>query len=173
MTKQALTLSKEEFAHLLKLVYLGNWMVNAHRAGDEVVGEYDKVESFVFSQAQNFGLGDCCSEGMYPSREFEEDEELIQYQEEYDQAAFIRGMVTLLATRAVSTQLSEDEFIALSDEQRFEIFNSVEEQVATVLSKDGFSSIHFDAEITIPRFQESKAAVIDGSLQELLGQESR
>lgn len=40
--KQLIEFTKERFEALLKLVYLGNWMANAHR--DEPIAEYERLE---------------------------------------------------------------------------------------------------------------------------------
>jgi len=50
-------LTKEQLAALVKLVYLGNRMANDWRT-DDVIEEYDEVESLVLEAAQKHGLGD-------------------------------------------------------------------------------------------------------------------
>lgn len=50
-------LTKEQLAILIKLVYLGNRMANDWRT-DDVIEEYDEVESLVLAAAQKHDLGD-------------------------------------------------------------------------------------------------------------------
>jgi hypothetical protein len=52
-----ISLTKEQLASLVKLVYLGNRMANDWRTED-VIEEYDEVESLVLEAAQKHGLGD-------------------------------------------------------------------------------------------------------------------
>ncbi|MCX6568118.1 MAG: hypothetical protein NT147_03590 [Candidatus Aminicenantes bacterium] len=50
-------LTKEQLATLIKLVYLGNRMANDWRT-DDVIEEYDEIESLVLAAAQKHDLGD-------------------------------------------------------------------------------------------------------------------
>jgi len=50
-------LTKEQLAVLVKLVYLGNRMANDWRT-DDVIEEYDEVESLVLAAAQKHDLGE-------------------------------------------------------------------------------------------------------------------
>jgi hypothetical protein len=52
-----LQLTKEQLTSLVKLVYLGNRMANDWRT-DDVIEEYDEVESLVLGAAQKAGLGE-------------------------------------------------------------------------------------------------------------------
>lgn len=69
-------LNKEQLAALVKLVYLGNRMANDWRT-DEIIEEYDEIESLVLDAAQKHGLGDYVdideeSQKAVPSGELEE-----------------------------------------------------------------------------------------------------
>ena len=48
--------TKEQLAALVKLVYLGNRMANDWRT-DDVIEEYDEIESLILDAAQKQGLG--------------------------------------------------------------------------------------------------------------------
>ena len=50
-----LHLTNRQFRLLLDLVYAGNWVINSIR-GDDRIGEYDEVESTVFSNCRSCGL---------------------------------------------------------------------------------------------------------------------
>jgi hypothetical protein len=43
-----LKLTKEQYEDLLKMVYLGNWIINAPRI-DDVVQKYESFEGYIFS----------------------------------------------------------------------------------------------------------------------------
>lgn len=49
-------LTSRQFRLLLDLVYAGNWVINSIR-GDDRISEYDDVESAVFAQCRECGLG--------------------------------------------------------------------------------------------------------------------
>jgi len=50
-------MTKEQLAGLVKLVYLGNRMANDWRT-DDVIEEYDEIESLVLATAQKHDLGE-------------------------------------------------------------------------------------------------------------------
>ena len=72
-----ITLTKEQFEILMRMVYLGNWVVN----GDRTEGryeDYDNMENLLFSQADKFGLAglvvyDETTSAWNASRRFEDD----------------------------------------------------------------------------------------------------
>lgn len=57
----AIVLTKEQFLSLAKVVYLGNWMANAHGVDSTDIPrkkEYDEIQDYIFNQAKKFGFGD-------------------------------------------------------------------------------------------------------------------
>lgn len=69
-------LTKEQLESLVKLVYLGNVMANSWRT-DDVIEEYDDVESLVLAAAEKNGLEDYIDKeeegkNLLPSAELEE-----------------------------------------------------------------------------------------------------
>ena len=52
-------LTREQYTLLAELVYLGNWMVNAHRDPDDLIEKYDDMGQLFFSFSKrlvNYGL---------------------------------------------------------------------------------------------------------------------
>ena len=88
--------TKEQYENLIKLVYLGNWMVNAIRGGAENevrVKKYDDMEKYVFSFAKDFGLDNFVEydeehKEYFATRELEEETDIAQYIQDYDENAF-------------------------------------------------------------------------------------
>lgn len=69
-----LKLTQKQFRRLLDLVYIGNWVLNSTR-GDDRIGDYDKVESLVFSHCLEHGMASLTElyDGeIIPSRAFAE-----------------------------------------------------------------------------------------------------
>jgi hypothetical protein len=48
-------LTKAQYAQLMRLVYLGNWVVNGFHSED-IDEESDALEDYVYSKARDFGL---------------------------------------------------------------------------------------------------------------------
>lgn len=69
-----LNLSKKQYRRLLDLVYIGNWVLNSTREEDRI-GDYDEVETLLFSQAAAAGMAPLAEvyEGeVVPSKAFAE-----------------------------------------------------------------------------------------------------
>lgn len=97
-------LTKEQYKNLVKLVYLGNWMINAIRLEDEKIKKYDNVEQYIFSFAKDAGLEkyiefDKKFNQFFPTREFEEGSDIEQYREEYEDEIFWDELIDRLARR--------------------------------------------------------------------------
>ena len=100
-------ISKVQYLRLLKLVYLGNWMINAIRSGqkgDEMIEEYDELEQYIFSHAEKFGIGkyihfDKELGKYYPTHNFEFHTDIEKYRSEYNEDIFWEEVVHRLAER--------------------------------------------------------------------------
>ncbi len=47
----------EQYEALMKLVYLGNWMVNGIKTSDERTKKFDAIEQRIFQDAEDAGCG--------------------------------------------------------------------------------------------------------------------
>jgi len=101
-------LSKKQFKSLLKVVYLGNWMANAHRDGsakDPHVEEYEEIEDYIFSYAKQFGFDEYlddedADEGkFFPTRLFEEETGVNELHDEYNEETFWVELIDRLGER--------------------------------------------------------------------------
>lgn len=84
--------TQEQYERLLKLVYLGNYMVNGVRAPEDTVQEYAEMESFIFSFAADMGLSHLVvkENGKFcPSIALDQDEEMNEHIEIYDEVTFM------------------------------------------------------------------------------------
>jgi len=69
-----LELTAKQFRRLLDMAYIGNWVLNSTR-GDDRFPDYDEVESLLFAQAREEGMGVLAEEWrgeVVPSRAFVE-----------------------------------------------------------------------------------------------------
>lgn len=95
-----LKLTKKQYKNLLKLVYLGNWLINAIRLEDDRIKKYDEIEEYIYSFAKKAGLEkyiefDKKFNKFFPTREFSDG--MYQYIEEYDDDAFWEELIDRLA----------------------------------------------------------------------------
>ena len=69
-----LELTTKQFRRLLDMAYIGNWILNSTR-GDDRFKDYDDVESLLFAQAREEGMGVLAEDWqgeVVPSRAFAE-----------------------------------------------------------------------------------------------------
>lgn len=119
--------TKEQYENLIKLVYLGNWMINAIRIGtkdDPKIEKYDKIEQHIFSFAKEADLGkyieyDEKHKMFFPTREFEESSELEQYREDYDNEILWQELADRLGSRDFLKQYGAETIKKMSQKERF------------------------------------------------------
>ncbi|NCE64026.1 hypothetical protein D1159_05350 [Pseudoflavonifractor sp. 524-17] len=80
-----LELTNKQFRRLLDMAYIGNWVLNSTR-GEDRFQDYDEVESLLFRQAREEGMGvlaEDWKDEVVPSRAFVEGgihEAIIEYE---------------------------------------------------------------------------------------------
>lgn len=115
--------TKQQYEELVKLVYLGTWMVNSIRT-DDVVEKYEKLEQYILSFANIFDYGkfieyDAKSKSYLHNADFEQDEELERYRDEYDDECFWDGLVDRLAKRNFIEAYGEDAIKRMDWKERY------------------------------------------------------
>ncbi|MFH1457154.1 MAG: hypothetical protein ABIF17_03535 [Patescibacteria group bacterium] len=121
-------ISKEQYRKLIKLVYLGNWMINAIRGGsenEERVKEYDDIEKYIFSFAKDFGLDNFVEydeehKEYFATRELEEKTDIAQYIQDYDENAFWDELFYRMSDRDFERKYLQKEISSMSMHKRFE-----------------------------------------------------
>jgi len=117
-------LTKEQYENLIKLVYLGNWMINAIRLKDERIKKYDDIEQYIFSFAKAFSLEkyiefDKEFNRFFPTREFEENTDIEQYREDYDDEVFWQELSNRLGSRDFYKKYGEEAIRKMDQKERF------------------------------------------------------
>jgi hypothetical protein len=115
-------LTKEQLTSLVKLVYLGNRMANDWRT-DDILEEFDEVESLVLDAAQKHGLGDYVdfdedSGKAIPSGELEE--KMAEIADFYNENSFWDQLIYRMADRDYVRKYGEDSLEELFTEQGME-----------------------------------------------------
>ena len=95
-------LSKEQYKSLVKLVMAGNWLINSHRAGDEIIAEFDELEQYIFSLSRQFDANDIIEydeedDKYYPSIDLEE--EIMEHSTKYDNNIFWDELISRMALK--------------------------------------------------------------------------
>lgn len=115
--------TKKQYEDLVKLVYLGTWMVNAHRTDDRVA-KYEELEQYILSfyknfVMENFILIDEELKRFFPTKEFEEETDVEQYIDEYNNDIFWEELIDRLARRDFIREYGEENLLKMPWEERF------------------------------------------------------
>lgn len=116
-------LTKNQYGNLMRLVYLGNWLVNAFRMEHEIIKKYNDIEQYIFSFAKEAGLNKYIEYiekygKFFPTRELEEDEEIMELIDEYENEIFWDELINRLALRDLINKYGEDTIEKMSFEDR-------------------------------------------------------
>lgn len=116
-----INLTKNQYKSLAKAVYLGNWMANAQRTGqegDSRLKEYEAISDYIFSLAPEFGF----------SKDFEHElecgdhnktTEVSRLHEEYDEQTFWEELCETLGERDFYRKYSKEEREKMTNEEHF------------------------------------------------------
>ena len=135
---------------MLKLAYLGNWLANANRDGndeDPIKEEYEKMEDYLFSFAEKFGLGEYMtheeSDGdkYFPSRKFEEETDVDELHDEYDEETFWSELPERLGDRDFHRQYSQAEIAKMTQDERFTFLCRFSDKWGEELNKNGIARL--------------------------------
>lgn len=114
--------TKKQYEALIKLAYLGDWMANSCKTGNERDMEIEEVEQYIYSFAKDFGTENMLEHGergtIYPTTAFEE--KLDTYIDEYDDENFWDELIHTLATRDFVEHYGKDVVAAMEMSERFE-----------------------------------------------------
>lgn len=121
---QTINLTHNQFLSLMKVVYLGNWMANAHRTKD-IQKEYENIQDYIYSKASQFGFEKYVDhegsdgERYYPTSLFEELTDVHKLHEAYDEETFWDEMAERFGERDFVEKYSKEEIIKMSQEEYF------------------------------------------------------
>lgn len=137
-------LTKKQYNDLLKLVYLGNWMINSYRT-DDAEERFEELESHIFSFAEAFGnRADVdyseASKKYQPSKSLEE--KCDDYISEYDNDTFWEDLTDRLAWRDLRDRLGTQQLEQMEMEQVFEQLVPIQNQYSDEFEANGIDNIH-------------------------------
>jgi hypothetical protein len=115
-------LTKEQLETLTKLVFLGNWMANSWR-NEDVIEEYDEVESLVLAAAAKNGLEDDVEfdeEEKKPLPSHALEEKMTEVVDFYNDNTFWDQLIYRMADRDYVRKYGEDAFEELTTDKGME-----------------------------------------------------
>ena len=114
--------TKKQYETLIKMAYLGSWLANACRTGDDGDMEIEEIEQYIYSFAKDFRLEDLLEQSesgsIYPTRAFEEN--LDTYIDEYNDENFWDELVHSLARRDFVEHYGKDVVSKMEMSELFE-----------------------------------------------------
>ncbi len=148
--------TKDQYENLLKMAYLGNWMINAFREENETTPEYEQLEEYLLKHAKDFDLEHLAIEdsgNFFPSADLEADEEMDTYMDEYKDEVFWEQLAYRLSLKDLLNKFGEEELNDMEPEKRFLLISNLEEQYNEELYRTGLENVSIkDFE---PSFEEA------------------
>jgi len=138
-----ITLTKEQYEILMRLVYLGNWVINGDRTEDRFE-EYDRVENELFSQAEKFGLSglaefDEASSSWLASHRFED--EAIGLLDECIEDVFWDELARRLAWRDVLLIYGDEAVDGMTEEAKIRLESPYIDKYRDEIEKNGVMNL--------------------------------
>jgi len=136
-------LTKRQYEVLMRLVYLGNWVINGFHAED-ADEETDALENFIYGKARDFGLSkqvlyDEENDGWYPTNETE-DEWLISL-DDYKNDMFWEELEYRLADRDLVAQYGEIQVDHMDAEARSRMETEIVDSYYEEFIKNGLKNL--------------------------------
>jgi hypothetical protein len=142
--------TKKEYECLLDILYIADWVMNAHKVEDDRRTEaYKKLEQKIFSYAKDMGFENLIEyasdyKKYYPTSELEEAGPAREFIEEFENDTFWEELTSRLADRDSARKVGGVENLyKLSFEDRAEIIWSFEEKYASEFETRGLEGLSF------------------------------
>ena len=140
-----INLTPDQFKTLMNLIYMGHWMLTAHKEKPDKV--IDAVASHIYSLAKSAGVeslvdADADNGRFYPTRQFEDlmDESLC----DYDDQTFWDELIDRLASRDFLVKYGETAIKNMTLEERLTKIGEFEEQYNEEFADHGLERIAID-----------------------------
>jgi hypothetical protein len=116
-------LTKKQYETLMKMVYLGNWLVNSAKSEPEK--EFEDLEQMILSRAKDFGLEthagfDEEAKAYYPTEAFEEETGVVDIIGEYNMYTVWEELVLALSKRDLAAEYGKEKVDEMADEELME-----------------------------------------------------
>ena len=135
--------TRDQYAQLMRLVYLGNWVVNGFHSED-IDEESDALEDYVYSKARDCGLEkttyyDEEQNAWYPKSSTED--EWLADLDEYKNDAFWVELEYRLADRDLVSRYGEKAVDGMSSDERQDEERKLVDQYYEEFQKNGLKNL--------------------------------
>ncbi len=159
--KVKLTMDREQYENLLRLAYLGNWMINGIRTGgeqDEFIEAYNQLLQFLLARAYEAGMDDIVEYSeeygkWLPTGAFTEETEIAEYIDEYNDDNFWEELVYRLAERDFTTRYGEETARAMSLDEYIEKRHPFLEKYEEEVTQNGIENLYLISPDTAERME--------------------
>ncbi|HEV8052624.1 MAG TPA: hypothetical protein VGP47_09015 [Parachlamydiaceae bacterium] len=136
--------TKDQFEALLKLVYIGNWVINAGRTTD-TIKEFNELDKYLFSKTSLFGLEELSDEEepCYPTGDFESGE-VRDHIDNYNAQTFWEVLAEELTIKLLKAQYSEKDIKNMDQMQRVNLVLNMEDEIQMDFQKNGLNNLTYN-----------------------------
>ncbi|MFH1824264.1 MAG: hypothetical protein ABH873_03445 [Candidatus Firestonebacteria bacterium] len=136
--------TEEQYESLIKIIYLGDWLVDAIRLEKDRVKEFEEIEQYVYSfhekaKLQKYIKYDREMKKFHPTSKLEED--LNKYIDEYDDEIFHDELVSRLSRRDFIKKYGIDKVKKMNWEKRIEEEEQFIEKYEKEFEKNGVENL--------------------------------
>jgi len=145
-------LTTDEYRQLIDVLYLADWLLTAHKVGDDPrVESYQQLVQKLYARSQEAGLSHLIEyatefDQYFPTRDFESDTPIHGFIDEYDDETFWDELTRRLAERDLIAQLGgADKVQKLSTEERIRKLGHFEDHYATEFARHGLENLRLES----------------------------
>ncbi len=141
--------TKREYAALLDMIYLADWMLHAHVEEEEIHDDYSALEQNILSHAREFGcenkiVYDAKLEQYFPTLAYEESEQIHGVIDNYNDETFWDELIERLAERDVLRKFGQEKLRSMSGEERMHLFWEAEKPYADEFEMNGLDRLKIE-----------------------------
>jgi len=139
--------SNEEYRLLLDMVYIADWVMNAHEVEQqEETKPYGKLEQKLLSLAKDFGFGEYIDwdeelQKYFPTRGFEEERPAMGFIDKFEDDSFWEELVARLADRDANRKYGQKKLTKMSFEERSKKIGEIEEKYSVEFERNGLDRL--------------------------------
>jgi hypothetical protein len=152
MATEKLQLNTQQYRTLLKLLYCGDWLINANR--DEPLPEFRDLEQYIHSFAGYFGCDDLVEwsdefKQSFPTKKL--DDEMADLIHDYDEDCFWEELVFRMARRDCLRKYGKERLAEMDWEELFKLEAPFIHDYEEEFSKFGIERLFVLADENMPR----------------------
>jgi len=141
-------LTTEEYRRLIDILYLADWLLTAHKVGDDPrIEPYHRLIQKLYARSQEAGLSHLIEyaaefDQYFPTRALEAGTAIHEFIDEYDDETFWEELTCRLAERDLVLQLGGwDKVQKLPTEERIRKLGQLEEHYGHEFARHGLTNL--------------------------------